>query len=157
MEVSIPIRFNGLENIDASWFNAIRDQFANAVGWKKYTVTHTQLQIVSMSNDVELFSLAAKSRITGAVIKHSAAATGAGILTYTLSLGIAGNLTKFLPAFNVFQSVSDTAFNLETLDTTFESFSAATSIRAAAVSTGANLDQSTTGSFDIWIRSETLP
>jgi hypothetical protein len=124
--------------------------------WTKYTVTHTGLQAAAFTNDVELFSLPAKGVILGVILKHSVAFAGAGITAYILSLGVAGELDSYLVAQDVFQAVGNTVFGQE-VAFSLENAGAVTSIRLAATSTGAHLDQTSAGSVDIWVLWSTLP
>ena len=117
--------------------------------WTKYTVTHTALQTAGTSNDIELFSLVAGGIVHAIKIKHSVAFGGGAIASYTISVGIAGNLTKYASPFDVFSAPSNTNFQLSSTVGS-ENHGAATSIRIAAVSTGANLNASTAGSVDVW-------
>lgn len=118
--------------------------------WKKFTKTFSDLSFAGLTNDIEVYSLAAAEIIHGIKIKHSTAFSGGAIASYTLSVGISGDLTKYASAFDVFQATSNTTFQLSN---TFgsENHGAATSIRLAAVATGANLDQAAAGSVDVWI------
>lgn len=127
--------------------------------WKRYTVSHTSLQAASLINDIEMFSLGAKEVVEDIVLKHSVAFTGTLILGYSLSVGIAGNLAKYLPASTVFVAPSNTVFYRPStiLVNGIENFGATTSVRLAAISIGANLDQSTAGSVDIWVKVSKLP
>lgn len=124
--------------------------------WTKYTVAHTALQAASLTNNIQLFLAPVGTLITGVVIKQSVAFAGTGITAYTISVGITGTLTKYAPAFDVFQAVSETAHET-TVESLMAQFGATTSIRVAAVSTGANLNQSTAGSVDIWVQTVQLP
>ncbi len=151
----IPLRKNGDLNIDASWFNLIRTALLGAAGFKKFTITHTQLQAAALTNDIELFSLLAKEEITAVYIKHSIAGAGAGITSYTLSLGLTGELDRYAPAFDIFQVIGNTVFQRSGFNLGVENFGAANSVRVAAVA-DANLDNSTAGSFDIWVQTSTL-
>jgi hypothetical protein len=118
--------------------------------WFKYTVTHTALQAAATSNDIELLSLPAGGVIHAVKTKHSVAFSGGAIATYTVSVGIAGTLAKYSSAFNVFQAIGNTVFQMSsTLGS--ENHGAVTSIRVAAVSSGANLNASAAGSVDIWV------
>jgi len=152
---SIPVRTNG-QQVFASWFNALRTAGIGSGGWEKFTVTHTQLQAAALTNDIELFSLAAQEIVTGVVIKHSIAFAGTGITDYDLSVGITGDLDKYALSFDVDQAVTDSTFETNSL-VDMESFASATSVKISATSVGANLDQSTAGSVDIWINRSLLP
>lgn len=118
--------------------------------WTKYTATHTALQAAAMANDIELLSLPAGGIIHGVKIKHSVLFAGTGITDYKVSVGIVGTLAKYASAFDVDTAVSNTNFQLSTTIGS-ENHGAATSIRLAATTTGANLDQSTGGSVDVWV------
>lgn len=124
--------------------------------WVKYTLSHTAFQTAATSNNIELVSLAAKTMIHQVVIKQSTAFAGTSVTAYTISIGIATNLTKYSAAYNVFQAVSDTARSITQADDV-ESFTGATSIKINAISTGANLSASTAGSVDVWVLSSLLP
>ena len=120
--------------------------------WKKFTVTHTDLQTAGLTNDIELFTLPGGGIIERIMMKHSEAFAGAGISDYDISVGIAGNLTKYAAAFDVDQAIGDTVFAL-VANAGCETFnSGGASIRVSAVSVGANLDQTTAGSLDIWVK-----
>ncbi len=129
---------------------------AGSPAWTKFTVTHTALQAAALTNDIELFSLAALGTIHGIVIKHTVAFAGTGITAYRISIGVAADLEKHSLPFNVLQAIGDTVKDVTSvLD--LESFSGATSIRIAAEAVGANLDQSSAGSVDVYVLSSTLP
>jgi hypothetical protein len=118
--------------------------------WRQYTVTHTALQAAALTQDIELFSLPAGGVIHATKIKHSVSFAGTGITDYSVSVGIAGNLTKYALAFPVHTPVLSTAFEYSS-ESDSEDHGAATSIRLAATAVGANLDQSTAGTVDVWV------
>lgn len=124
--------------------------------WVKYTATFSDLSTAGLTNNIELFSLAAKEVIHSVVMKAGTAFTGGIIATYTLSVGIAGVLAKYAIAFDVKQTVGNTVSALNTLSGV-ENFGGATSIRLAAISTVGNLNAATTGSVDVWVLKSTLP
>ena len=124
--------------------------------WIKYTVTYAQLAAAALTNDIELFQLAAKGTIHAVVVKHSANFTGGAIASYKISVGITGTLDRYASQLDVFSAPSNTNFQHEVAPG-IEDFGAATSIRVAAVSTGANLNQATQGSVDIWVFGSMLP
>lgn len=130
-------------------------QFQNVSSYEKYTVSHTALQAAALTNDIELFSAPAFQIIERIVLKHNTAFAGTGITAYTLSVGISGDLEKYTSAFDVFQAVADGVKNVALLGDV-ESFAGATSIRLAATSVGANLDQSTAGSVDVYVKKGLL-
>ena len=118
--------------------------------WKKVTKTFTDLSAAGLTNDIEVYSLLAGEVIHAVKTKHSTAFSGGTIASYTVSVGIVGNLVKYSAAFDVFQATSNTAFQLSTTVGS-ENHGAAPSIRLAAVSTVDNLDQAAAGSVDVWL------
>lgn len=121
----------------------------NPIECVKVTKTYADFSAAALTVDIEAMSLFAGCILHGIKIKHSGIFSGTGITGCTLSIGIAGNLTKYATAFSVASAVSSTNYQLTQLFAG-EDHLAATSLRAAMVSTGANLDQLTTGSVDMW-------
>lgn len=143
-------------NVNGAGYWATATASPSVPTWIKYTVSHTALQVAATTNDIQLFSLPTKGIIHGVVISQSASFTGGAISAYTLSVGIAADLVKYAGAFDVFQAPgAGVGQTTNVMD--FENKTSATSIRLAAISTGANLDQSTTGSVDVWVLWATLP
>lgn len=151
----IPVRSNGFA-AEASWWNLLRTAGLGVGAWKKYTVTHTQLQAAALTNDIELLSLPAYGVIEALLLKHSIQFAGSGITAYAVGVGITGDLERYAGPFNVLQAVGNAAHEVSNVKA-IESVTGATSIRLSAESVGANLDQSTAGSLDIWLRVSTLP
>lgn len=157
--VDIPLRENG-QDIQHTWFNLLREAgiaiTSGTQTWNKYTATYAQLANASLSNHIELFSLLAKKIIHAVVIKHNTAFSGGAISAYQISVGIGSNLYKYGGPFDVFQAVgsgvkqTNNAFDLE-------DFTSATSIRILAEAVGANLDQATQGSVDVYVLTSVLP
>lgn len=126
------------------------------LSWTKYTTGFAALSTAGLTNDIELFSLPAKTMIHSVVIKQSTAFSGGLIATYTVSVGINGNLVKYAAAFNVFQAVGATTFGTNFLPA-IENFTSATSIRIAAISTVGNLNAAVAGSVEVWALTSLLP
>ena len=124
--------------------------FSNLDAWEKFTVSHTALQTAALTNDIELFSAPAFQIIQRVVLKHTTAFAGTGITDYDLSVGITGDLEKYVSLFDVFQAVADGTKSVALVGDV-ESFAGATSVRLSATSVGANLDQSTAGSVDVYV------
>lgn len=124
--------------------------------WVKVTKTFTDFSFAGLTTDIDVFTLPARGVITKVVLKHTTAFSGGAIASYTVSVGITGNFTKYATAFNVFQATGDTVFGFNNLQN-MENFGATTSIRAEATATGDNLDQAAAGSVDIYIHYSVLP
>lgn len=118
--------------------------------WRKYTVGFADFAAAALENDIELLSLPARGIIHAVKIKHSEAFAGGSINGYTIEVGIVGTLDKYAGAFDVFQAVGDTVFQVTSV-VDGEDHGSATSIRAEARSIADNLDQATAGSADIWV------
>lgn len=110
----------------------------------------------ALVGDVNIYSLLSRGTIEGAVIKTSTAFSGPGITGISFSVGIAGDLAKILSLYDGFAAVSDANFG--TADQLqLENFGAATSIRLAAISIGANLSALTAGAGCLWLKGARIP
>lgn len=130
------------------------DENSSVVMWTKITKSHTDLQAASTSNNIEIYNLPAKGCIHACILKWTTAFAGTGIGGYNLSVGTAGATTEFATTTIVSAAPSDTTFtvmDVGTFKVTCKHFGAATSVRLYATSTGANLNQSTAGSVDIYL------
>lgn len=116
--------------------------------WFKYTIGYAAFSIADVANDVALFTLPAKSFIHAVFLKHSTAFAGTAITAITLSVGITGDLTKFLAPFDVLSAVTGTNFTANNM-LDMESYAISTSVRVAATSDGGYLDALTQGSAEI--------
>lgn len=119
-------------------------------------VSVSSFQVASGVTDVELFSLPAKAIIEWVYLKHSVAFSGGTMTGCKLSLGVAGQLERYLPPFDIFQAPSDTAFAGAAVQD-LQNFGAVTSIRLAIVSEGALLSSLSTGKVDVWVKFAQLP
>ena len=128
--------------------------------WQKVTKSHTDFQAASTTKDIEIYSAPAGTVVHAVKIKHSTQFAGTGFLDYTVSVGVSGDLNFFAGAYSVAQPVTAQHYYLTLLaagggtlnsNANAPSHTASTSIRAQATSSGANLNQSTAGSVDIWL------
>jgi hypothetical protein len=125
--------------------------------WTKYTIGHAALQAAALTNNAAVLTLPIRGMVTGIMIKTSTAFVGTGITDYNLSVGIVGNESKYLPAYNALSAVSGGNYNVSSVAIGGEDFAATEGIKLFATSVGANLNQSSAGSVDIWVKTETLP
>lgn len=121
--------------------------------WIKITKAYTAFSTAGLTNDIEIYSLPAKGVIHSSQIVLTTAMSGGTIASYTLSIGISGNLVKYAAATNAF-----TGFSLAqpSVLAGIESTSSATSIRAAAISTVGLLNAATAGSVDFYLLVSSL-
>lgn len=125
--------------------------------WTKVTKTYTDLAAASNANSITLTSLAAKTALHAVVIKHTEKFGGGGLLDYAVSVGIAGDTTKFSTFFDVLQNVGDTTAQATDTGCALENFGAATDIILSAGCTGALLSDASQGSVDIYLYTSELP
>jgi hypothetical protein len=118
--------------------------------WIKLVRNYSDFATAGLTNDIEIYSLPAGWAISRELIKHSTSFSGGTIATYTISLGIVGNLTKYSTPFNVLSAPSDTNFQPYGA-AAVENWGSATSIRAAAISTVGNLDAATQGVVEVYL------
>jgi hypothetical protein len=117
--------------------------------WVKYQVPETAFVGGGTTEDIELFSLLPGGIIHGVKIKNAIAFSGGGATTFTMSVGISGTLAKYASAFDVFQAVSDTTFQLSNSFGS-EDHGSITSIRLAAT-TDATTGGATAGAVVVWV------
>lgn len=130
---------------------------ADGAIWTKYTIGHAALQAAALTNNATLLTLPIRGVVTGILMKTSTAFAGTGITAYTLSVGIAGSEEKYLPDYDALAAASGGNYTVSSVATGGEDFAATEAIKVFATSVGANLNQSTQGSVDIWVKTETLP
>ena len=126
-------------------------------GWTKYTKTYDDFDDVTQSShSITLFSLASGGVIEGIVIKHTTACSGGAASGCSLRVGIEDNEDKHAGPFDVFQAVGNTVF--QTVDLSMvENIGSATSILVTLEVLGDTTDNITAGSFDIYVKTSTLP
>ena len=108
--------------------------------WQDFTVNSSDFTAVANSEDILIATLAAGSVVHAVQIKHSVAFTGGGIASYTLSVGITGNLDRYASPFDVFPAPA--AGNLQ--DTGLKEGNT-TAVRVEAVSVGDTLNNAGAG------------
>lgn len=123
---------------------------ANSPKITKVTKTFQDFSFAGLANDIEIFSLKAGERLIGMTLFASADFKGGAIATYDISTGIVGNLTKYSPLFDAFAGSG----NFQDTDNFYlENWTVATSVRAEATTTGANLDAANSGKVDFYIET----
>lgn len=121
----------------------------------KYTVAYSTLTDADTQQDVTLFNLPARGKITGLTIKHSTAFAATGLTALTTKIGWSGDSQFYGGPFDISTVVSDTNF---TDDGGHASAShAAHNVVARFDSTGANLNTLSAGSVDVWACWVVLP
>jgi len=130
----------------------------NAGAWHKYTFNYTDFATAAMTNQLAVVSVPARGILEIFLVKHSTAFAGTGITGYTVSLGPSSNPTAYVTNFDVTTAPSNTSATGFQYSSIFDvtNFGGWT-IVVTANSTGANLDQATQGSVDIWLKSSVMP
>lgn len=134
-----------------------RTPLSPSTRWIKVTKSYTDFAAASTTNDIEIYSLPAKGVVQAITLKHNASFTGGAISGYTISVGVPGDLEKYINTTDVFTAPSDTTFNDGDMLNEVEDFGSTTSIRAQAISTDANLNAATQGTVDFYLLISTLP
>ena len=127
--------------------------------WVKYTVSESDFTAAAASESITLFSLPAKGVIEGIYVKHNTAFSGGAVADYTVEIGISGDTAKYVPAFDVFQAVADTAAARsgphQVLE--LEAHTGATNILITARCATDDVADATAGSVDVWVKYAVLP
>lgn len=123
---------------------------------EKVTKTFTDFATAGLTNDISIFTLPANWYIHDVKIIPTTAMSGGLLGTYTVSVGVAGNLVKYAVANNVFTG-NTTLGLVHTPLSGLESTSGNTDIRAQAVSTVANLNAATAGAVDFYLFMTRIP
>lgn len=125
--------------------------------WQKVTVAYTLFNAVAgLTSAQTLLTLPAKGVIHAVSIRPVTSYAGTGITGLTLSVGIAGNLTKYASAFDCLQAPGNQVGQLSNVDGV-ENYGASTTIQVNATAVGANLNQLTQGSAEIQVLISQLP
>jgi hypothetical protein len=119
--------------------------------WAKVAsnIDFSYFSAAALTNSINLFSMLRGTVLHGIKIKHTQAFAGPSISAYTISVGISGSNAKYASAFDVFQPVGSTIYQLSS-NFSGEDDAAVTQITATAVSVGANLSAANAGIVSIW-------
>jgi hypothetical protein len=130
-------------------------------GCRKYTVAYTDaiFKADAVTATKTIKALAANEAIIGVRAKHSAAFSGTGITSATVSLGDGTTADAYLSAFNVFQTAANTAL---AIDGSMKETTVAAHNLVATFTADANLGDGTAtalaaGSVDIHVCTVVLP
>lgn len=116
--------------------------------WIKVTKTFTNFSAAAVTNTIVIYSLPAKYCLHSVMLNATTKFSGGLIATYTISVGIAGNATKYSAATNVFTGAT---LPSPSVIAGVESMSGPTDIKATAISTIGNLNAAVAGSVDIYL------
>ena len=118
--------------------------------WRKFSVDVSEFSQSDFDQDNELFQLQAGEVIHATKIKHGASWTGGTVSEAYLSIGVAGDLTRYASPFDVFQAPGNQTFQL-TDGFGSENHGGTTSIRIELTTNGGFISTLTTGTADIWV------
>lgn len=123
--------------------------------WVKISKTYLNLSTISLMNDISLFTLPVAGVIHAIKIKHSNSFTGGGASFYKVSVGIVGDLDKYISPFDVFTPSTDDNFEISNSFQS-ESHGFTTDVRLS-VESDVNLDTINTGLVDVWLLVSRAP
>lgn len=129
--------------------------FGGSAVWTKYSLDYTDFSAAAATETITLASLAAKTVIHAAVIKHSTAFSGGALTAYTLEVGTALTPAKFASAFDVFQAVGAAVGQVST-GGWCEDYAAPYDVKITANVVGDLLNAATAGAVDVWLYTSTL-
>lgn len=120
-----------------------------------FTVPESALTAASAIEDVVLFNLPARAKISAVNVKHSQAFTGGGLTAMTVSVGDSSGAAFYTSAFDIFQPSGNVAMQ----DTNLfkSSTSAARNVLARFTATGANVVDANSGSLDVAVCWAVMP
>lgn len=116
------------------------------------------LAAAALVNDIEAWSMPAKYVIHGVIVRPTEAFAGGAITDYKVSVGLAApNLEKYLLKFDVDTAPAGTNVGNGGPSLELNNYSAVTSLRLAAYSVGANLDQAVAGALTLCVYYSVVP
>jgi hypothetical protein len=121
--------------------------------WIKINKTFSDFSAAALTNTITIYSLPAKQMIHATQIIVTTSFAGGSIVTYTISVGIGGNNSKYVPPL----SVAPLGILAVSTSMGLESTSGSTNIQATATSTIGSLNAATQGSVDIYLLISNLP
>lgn len=125
-------------------------QLSNALpSYTPIVVPYTSLQAASTTNQIPLFTLPPSGVLTSLFMKHNTAFSGGSITDVVANIGFSGNYTALINSFDIFQSVSDIAYD-SFMSNYLSSWANPTIVYLQAISTAANLSALTKGSLSIY-------
>ncbi len=149
------------EDSGLSWDNTTKRLVVGATGgtvpsWDKYTIGEAALTDADTSEDIALFTALQYQKVHAITIKHSAAFTGGGLSSMTVSIGTAGSPTYYATEYDIFQAVGDLVFLDENIFGSVTMAAAGHAVIARFTSGGANVADATAGSIDIWMQTSLI-
>lgn len=123
--------------------------------WVKYTVTHNQLQAPGLTSSFNLLNLM-NQVVHGTIIKNTQQGAGLGITSYKVSLGTDDGSEGFARDHDLFEAPASDAQTVTNV-LSAPRIGPLITVKVYAESTGANLDQSTAGVFDVYLLLSQLP
>jgi hypothetical protein len=131
----------------------------------KVTVAETALTAAATTQDITIWTLAAKTRLTRVVVSDVTGFTGGGLTAMTVACGPTAGTTTYLPAGSIFASsvvLGDAAAEIGTALTNatladIPSMTATSTISCRFTSTTANVVAATAGSATFYIEGVVYP
>lgn len=120
------------------------------------TFSHTDFQIAALTRSIALYALPAKGEISGIAVVPVVQFAGVGMTSYQVSCGIVGDTARYSALLDVLNiAPGDTVVQAGPL-MAIENLVDPTSLLITAVA-DANLDASTAGSVEVYLKLAVLP
>jgi hypothetical protein len=143
-----------LVDMNDSYINLVDS--TNYPTWKRISIDYSLFTAGALTESITIYTLAANEFIHDARIVPVTDFSGGAIASYTISVGITGDLTKWRGNRSVFTG-NTTATLAEGASGGMGSFSVTTDVKATAITTVGNLNVATAGDGYIYLLTSILP
>lgn len=146
-----PLRVRRQLQADAAGTGGLSSLPDSVARWLPFELTFTDAKNDNTGKSVKLYMLPPAGVVHAVKIKHSQRFRGGpgGLATCTVSVGIAGNLTKYAGAFDIFQSPGDAIMQISSIVGS-ENHAVETKL-LARFEADVNLDDLSSGIVGIWL------
>lgn len=117
--------------------------------WNSVIIPFSSLQTAGLTKTVTAFSLPPGFMLNGVVVKTQTAFAGTSITSLLGNVGVSGDTSKFIGAYDLRATVSDTNFDYDTANL-IASWANATTVQLAVTAIGANLSALSAGSLAVY-------
>lgn len=116
--------------------------------WFKFTKTFADFAAAKLTNSIELFTLPDGCLLHAVSVDLVTAFSDGALATYSLSIGPAGDATKYVNAFNAVSDASSGQVQYATIAN--ETYKGEQVVNIGLTAVGANLDQAIVGEISVY-------
>lgn len=118
--------------------------------WYCVALTHDDFDTAGLQNTITALVLEAKGIVHDVYLDHTEAAGGGGVSTYDIDAGDATTITTYVSAYDLTQTPGNNSYSHAGAVDSAYGRTSTENLRVRATSTGANLDQATSGEFSMY-------